>query len=154
MIDKNQIRQWVTEFLEGTDRFVVDVLIKNDDLIMVFLDSDTQLTIDHCVQVSRMLEGKLDRDVQDFELRVSSAGIDHPLTLARQYRKNINRTVKLTLTDSSELTGIITAADDQGITLTPVVTKKRNRLKQTEKAEPQQIDFSQIKEARVQISFQ
>lgn len=154
MIDKEQIKNWVTEFLEGTDRFVVDVLVKNDDLILVFLDSDTQLTIDHCVQVSRMLEGKLDREIHDFELRVSSAGVDHPLTMTRQYLKNIGRTVKLLLTDGNEITGMIKAADNEGITLTPVITKKRNKLIQTQTTADINIAYPTIKEARIQISFQ
>lgn len=154
MIDKKQIRSWIEEFLEGTDRYVVDVIVKNDDVIMIFLDADTQLTIEHCVQVSRLIESKLDRETHDYELKVSSAGIDHPLTLLRQYRKNINRTVKLLLDDQSEITGIITAVDDNGIGLTPVVTKKRNKLKQTETAPEQIIAFTRIKEARIQISFQ
>jgi len=154
MIDKKQIRSWIEEHLEGTDRYVVDVVVKNDDLIMVFLDADTQLTIEHCVQVSRLIESKLDREIHDYELKVSSAGIDHPLTLLRQYRKNINRTVKLLLDDQSEITGMITAVDDNGIRLTPLVTKKRNKLKQTETAPEQTIPFTSIKEARIQISFQ
>lgn len=154
MIDKQQIKNWVTEFLEGSDRFVVDVVVKNDDVIMVFLDADTQLTIEHCAQVSRMLESKLDREQNDFELRVSSAGVDHPLTIKRQYRKNINRTVKLLLTDETEIVGIIKSADDHAITIAPVVTKKRNKLKQTEVAPEKTISFETIKEAKVQISFQ
>lgn len=153
MFNKEQIKNWVNEYLENTDRFLVDVVIKNDDLIMVFLDSDTELTIDHCVQVSRMLEGKLNRDEHDFELRVSSAGVDHPLTLKRQYRKNINRTVKLLLKDGSETTGIIKDAGEDGIVLMPTVTKKRNKIKQTETAAEQAIPFDNIKEARIQIVF-
>jgi ribosome maturation factor RimP len=121
---------------------------------MVFLDADSQLTIEHCVQVSRLIESKLDREIHDYELKVSSAGIDHPITMLRQYRKNINRTAKITLTDHSEITGIITAVNDQAITITPVITKKRNKLKQSEIAPEQTIDFNRIKEARIQISFQ
>lgn len=154
MIDKQQIKNWVTEFLEGSDRFVVDVVVKSDDVIMVFLDADSQLTIEHCAQVSRMLESKLDREQYDFELRVSSAGVDHPLTLKRQYRKNINRSVKLTLTDGTETTGVIKAVDEQGITIAPTITKKRNKIKQTEQAPEQNFAFENIKEAKIQISFQ
>ncbi|HMM12046.1 MAG TPA: ribosome assembly cofactor RimP [Bacteroidales bacterium] len=154
MIDRHLIKNWVTEFLEGTDRFVVDVIVKQDDVIMVFLDADSQLTIDHCAQVSRMIESKLDREIHDYELRVSSAGIDHPLTMKRQYKKNINRNVKLELADGSETTGLITAANDEGITIAPIIVKKRNKLKQTEKAPEQHYTYDQIKEARIQISFQ
>ena len=53
MLDIELIKGWVNEALDGSDRFLVDVVIKNDDLILIFLDADTSLTIDHCVEVSR-----------------------------------------------------------------------------------------------------
>ncbi len=81
MINRNQIIAWAEEALEGTDRFVVDVLVRDGNVILVFLDADSALTIAHCIEVSRFIESKLDRDEEDFELRVSSAGLDQPLRL-------------------------------------------------------------------------
>lgn len=153
MLNRDIIIDWVNEVLEGTDRFVVDVVIKNDDLIMVFLDADSSLTIDHCVEVSRRIESNLNRDEEDFELRVSSAGLDHPLSLPRQFRKNIGRNIRLEMNDGSSHLGKITAADDLGVTIEVIVEKKRNKIKQQELAGTMTCTYKDIKEAWPVISF-
>lgn len=154
MLDKDQIKEWVEEFLEGSDRFVVDVIIKNNDVIMVFLDADTSLTIDHCVEVSKMIESKLDRDELDYELRVSSAGVDHPLTVKRQYPKNINRNLQIQLKDGTELLGKLIEANDESIIIQPVTEIKRKKLTQQLIGEATSIVLDSIREAKVVVSFQ
>lgn len=153
MLNRDIIIDWVNEVLEGTDRFVVDVVIKNDDLIMVFLDADSSLTIDHCVEVSRHIESNLNRDEEDFELRVSSAGLDHPLSLPRQFVKNIGRNIRLEMNDGSSHLGKITGADDLGVTIEVIVEKKRNKIKQQELAGTMTCTYKDIKEAWPVISF-
>lgn len=154
MIDKNQIKDWVEELLEGSDRFVVDVIIKNNDVIMVFLDADSSLTIEHCIQVSKMIESKLDRDAIDFELRVSSAGVDHPLTLKRQYAKNLNRNLQIQLNDGTELFGKLIEANENNIIVQPFTEIKRKKLTQQLIGEATSIALDNIREAKVMISFQ
>ena len=153
MLNRDIIIDWVNEVLEGTDRFVVDVVIKNDDLIMVFLDADSSLTIDHCVEVSRHIESNLNRDEEDFELRVSSAGLDHPLSLPRQFVKNIGRNIRLEMNDGSSHLGKITGADDLGVTIEVIVERKRNKIKQQELAGTMTCTYKDIKEAWPVISF-
>lgn len=153
MLDKEQIVTWVNEFLEGTDRFLVDVSIKFNDSIMVFLDADSGLTIDHCAEVSKMIEAKLDRDEEDFELRVSSAGLDHPFQLLRQYKKNIGKRIKVELTDGTAHTGNLLQADESALTLEPIIEKKLNKIKIQQTGEPITIAMSDIKEAKPVIVF-
>ena len=84
MITKEQILNIAEECLEGSDRFVVDVNVDKNNVIDVFIDADTQVTIENCVELSRFVEEHLNRDVEDYELNVSSAGIDFPLKKLRQ----------------------------------------------------------------------
>ncbi len=70
MISEKQIKQWAEEQLEGTDRFVVHVKVGSDNAISVIIDSDTGVTIEHCIALSRFIEQRLDRDKEDFELKV------------------------------------------------------------------------------------
>jgi ribosome maturation factor RimP len=153
MLNEEVIKSWITDFLEGTDRFVVDVKVKVGDLILVFLDSDTSLTIDHCVEVSKMIENRLDREEYDFELRVSSAGLDHPFTLKRQYIKNIGRSIEVELRDGTIHTGKLTEVNDEHLTLEIIIEKKRNKIKQLQTGGPMTIAFSEILEAKPVVSF-
>ncbi len=153
MIDKELVKEWVNELLEGSDRFLVDVAIKNDDLILVFLDSDTALTIEHCVEVSRHIESKLNRDEEDYELRVSSSGLDHPLTLVRQFVKNIGREIRFEMNDGSHLHRKILAADDKNLNIELIIEKKRKKIKEQTTAGTMTIAYDDIKEAWPVISF-
>lgn len=153
MIDKELVKEWVNELLEGSDRFLVDVSIKNDDLILVFLDSDTSLNIEHCVEVSRMIESKLNRDEEDYELRVSSSGLDHPLTLTRQFVKNIGRDIRLEMNDGTSHLGKIVAADDKNLSIDLIIEKKRKKIKEQTIAGSMTVAYDDIKEAWPVISF-
>ncbi len=153
MINRNQIIALAEEVLEGTDRFVVDVLIKNGDVILVFLDADSTLTIEHCVEVSRHIESKLDREQYDYELRVSSAGVDQAITLLRQMRKNIGRSFDFELNDGTKTKGKLTAVDNDKLTIETFSTKKHSKIKKQEAGETIVLSFDQVKIARVIISF-
>jgi ribosome maturation factor RimP len=97
------IKELVDRHLSGTDRFLVDVLIKPGNRIYVFIDGDHGVTIDDCVKISRMLEAELDREREDFELNVSSSGADQPLRMPRQYPKNIGRSLHIKLAEPQEI---------------------------------------------------
>jgi ribosome maturation factor RimP len=87
MVEKTNILELVEEHLKGTDKFPVEVQIKGNNIITVIIDGDTGVTIDDCIRLSKHIESKLDRDTEDFELRVSSFGADKPLKMKRQYKK-------------------------------------------------------------------
>lgn len=153
MITKAEIIHLAEEALAGTDRFIVEVLVKMDNVIMVFIDGDSSVTIDHCVELSRYIEHQLDRETEDFELRVSSAGLDHPFKMLRQYIKNIGRQVQVTLLDGEKQTGKLLKADEKGITIDLVVVKKLNKIKKEVSGGTLDIAFEQIEEVKPVISF-
>ena len=97
MIDKVGILDLVCGFLEGTDKFLVDLHISKDNRINVSIDGDNGINIDDCIELSRYIESHLDREVEDFELNVASAGLDTPLKLLRQYKKNVGRSLRVEL---------------------------------------------------------
>ena len=84
MIDKSKIAQLIEDKL-SEDQFIVSLDVTPASQIMVTLDSMNGITIDHCVQISRLVEGSLDREEDDFELQVSSAGLGQPLKVYRQF---------------------------------------------------------------------
>jgi ribosome maturation factor RimP len=115
MIDKNIISQLVNEKLASSDNYLVDVVIKPGNLIVVEIDNDEGVCIDDCAELSRYVESHLDREVEDFELEVGSAGITSPFKVLRQYIKNIGNEVEMLLKNGTKLSGVLKAADENGV---------------------------------------
>ena len=146
MIEKIKILELVNNALEGSDKFLVNLKITPDNRIFVDIDGDNGITVDDCIELSRTIEGQLDRDAEDFELNVSSAGADQPLKMTRQYRKNIGRDVEVVYLDGEKVEGELKAAEDEGFTLFIPGTKKQA---------PQevQINYHDVKSTKVVIKF-
>ena len=106
------------EQLAFSDCYLVDVIIKPNNLIVVEIDNDVAVGINDCVTLSRYIEERIDRNVEDYELEVGSSGIGSPLKIVRQYIKNIGNEVEVLLKSGIKLTGILTAADENGVTIT------------------------------------
>lgn len=117
MIDAVRIREIAEAQMDGTDLFVVDVRVAPGNGIEVVVDSDTQVGIDRCVALSRAIEASLDREQEDFELTVTSAGIGQPLRMLRQYRKLIGREVEVVLKEGGKLVATLTDATGEAITV-------------------------------------
>ena len=148
MIKESYIKELIEEHLSGTDRFLVDVLIKSGNRILVFIDSDSSVLIEHCISLSRHIESNLDREVEDFELNVSSAGLDHPYKLVRQYKKNLGREVSVVMSDGTRLSGELLAADDTGFDL-----MVRTKVKKVITENTHRILYSDVKETKEIIKF-
>ncbi|MEQ9188249.1 MAG: ribosome assembly cofactor RimP [Cryomorphaceae bacterium] len=147
MINASDIRALVEEKIEGTGMFVVELTVSSANRIVIELDSMEGVTIDDCVQVSRHVESSLDRETQDFELQVSSAGIDKPLRDRRQYVKNVGRELRVQLEDGAELKGELLEADEQLKLKLPPSKKKKLPARE------ELIEWENIKEAKIIISF-
>lgn len=111
MISEQLIKDITTQHLEGTDRFAVSIAVKPDNRIRIFIDSDTHILIEHCIELSKFIEGQLNRETEDFELNVSSSGLDQPYKLPRQYVKNIGREVAVQTKDNKKIEGKLVTAD-------------------------------------------
>ena len=118
MIDKHLIEQLVEEKLADSSNYLVDVTIQPGNIIVVEIDNDEAVCIDDCVELSRYLEDHLDRDQEDFELEVGSAGITSPFKVLRQYKKNIGNEVEILLKEGVKLTGVLKSADEEGLVVT------------------------------------
>ena len=133
--------------------FLIDLSINESNKIIVTLDGDNGVTLQDCIDVSRAIEHNLDREEQDFSLEVASAGVSSPLKIARQYKKNIGRTLKVkTATETIEAP--LTDANDDFIVLEWEARepKKIGKGKETVKKRLE-IPYADIKEAVVTITF-
>ena len=136
MITKEQITVLCEEALAGTDRFLVDAKLKPNNVIEVYVDSDTAVNIDHCAELSRFIESKLDRDVEDFELSVLSWGLSGALKMDRQLQKYVGKDVELKAKELGKLQGKLVRFDAEQVEIMPA-PKKASKKKPAE--EPQNL---------------
>jgi ribosome maturation factor RimP len=152
-----QISAWVDEVIaDRPDLFVVHLDKKgagSAQKIMIHLDGDQGVKIEDCVKVSRFLERNLEEQEiinSAYTIEVSSAGLDHPLATARQYVKNIGRSLKVSMQEGKEEKGKLLAANDSGIIL---AVERKEKGKKKVNIEEVSIAYSDIVKAFVQVSF-
>jgi ribosome maturation factor RimP len=132
MIEKEAVKHIAEGQLASSDCYLVDVTIRPGNLIVVEIDHDVAVGIDDCVALSRYIEERIDRDVEDYELEVGSSGVGSPLKIVRQYVKNIGNEVEVLLKSGVKMKGILKSADENGITLTVEEQKNKKKEKREE----------------------
>ncbi|NBH90257.1 ribosome assembly cofactor RimP [Parabacteroides distasonis] len=154
MIEKNVVSRLVEEKLASSSNYLVDVVIKPGNLIVVEIDSDEAVSIDDCAELSRHLEEHLDRDVEDYELEVGSAGITSPFKVLRQYVKNIGNEVEMLLKNGSKLTGVLKSADENGVVVSvEKKVKPEGAKRKVTVIEDESYTFDEIKYTKYLIRF-
>ena len=141
-----------TLLADNPDYFLVEVKINPTNNIKVFLDADSGVSIDKCVKYNRALYKQIEENgifpEGDFSLEVSSPGLDEPLKLKRQYRKNTGRNVEVLLHDGGRVEGKLTGVSDTAIQVEEV--KGKNRKKEVTE---HTIRIDNIKTTKIQIQF-
>ena len=148
-----KIEEFVKNFItESKDLFVVDIKIAPGNKVTVLLDGDKGVTIDNCTVINRALykfiEEKAVFGNSNFSLEVSSPGLDEPLKLFRQYKKNTGRFIEITLKDSTRKEGKLMEASEDGVIIETESGKgKKKETKQ------ESVLFDQIKNTKIQVKF-
>ncbi|MBQ8968329.1 MAG: ribosome assembly cofactor RimP [Bacteroidaceae bacterium] len=114
MIDKKLVESVVNEWLADKDYFLVDLSVTPDDSIVVVIDHAEGVWIEDCAELSRFIEAHLDRDQEDYELEVGSAGLGQPFRVRRQYEIHVGKTVETQTRDGHKHQGTLTAVGDDG----------------------------------------
>ncbi len=154
MISESYIRTLVEEKLQEMDYFIVDVKVSSSNTIRVEIDGDKGVNIKDCVAISRHIEGSLDREEHDFELTVSSAGMDQPFKILRQYQRYYGREVEVKLREGKKLKGKLLQADEDKVSLeTSEMKKIEGKKKKQLITETIDVPMEQVNETKVVISF-
>lgn len=143
----------IREILEGdNDMFLVEIRIKPTHNIKVFIDADTGVNIARCATLNRALYKRIEEagwfPEGDFSLEVSSPGLDEPLKMWRQYKKNIGRNAEVMLQDGTRIAGLLQAVTEDGIVLEE--TKGKNKKKEVI---AHSLLFDNIKQTKIQVVF-
>ncbi len=153
MIDKEKIVPLVDEKLND-GQFLVELSISVANVIHVIIDGIEGVNINKCVEVSRNIEHNLDRELEDFELQVSSAGLGQPFKVYRQFVKNENREIEVQTKEGAKFSGKMLNVGEQGFDL-EVSKKEKVEGKKAKQLVTciHHFSFEKIKEAKNIIKF-
>ena len=115
MIDKSIVKDLVEQWLEGKDYFLVDIEINSDDKIVVEIDHADGVWIEDCVELSRFIEDHLDREQEDYELEVGSAGLGQPFKVEQQYKNFVGKEVEVLDADGKKYKGVLKSVDGRDL---------------------------------------
>ncbi|MGB0881643.1 MAG: ribosome assembly cofactor RimP [Vicingaceae bacterium] len=154
MITKEQILDLIQAKLDEMECFLVELQIDEGNKIAIEIDSHNGVDVADCVALSKVIDDNLDREVEDFEMNVSSAGLDKPLRVLEQYKKNIGRTVKVVPVDGLVVKGELAEVTEEEIMVEYTVKEKiEGRKKKEAVVKQEKIKFNNIKETTIIISF-
>jgi len=155
MIAKETVIQIVEEWMEQTPFFLVDVKITPENEIEVEFESEAdEICIDDCVDLSKFLEERLDREKEDFALEVGSAGLGQPFKVLKQYLINIGEEVEIISKAGQKFSGILKDANEEGFTVTVI---RKTKMEGSKKPLSVEVDetyaFADVKSVKYLISF-
>ena len=152
---KDKVKALVdSELSQQESLFLADLSVGADNSIRITIDGDNGVGIDDCIQLSRAVEGVLDREEVDFSLEVTSFGATEPFVMARQYAKNAGRTVQVTTTDGHVHEGTLKGIAEEQVVI-EVESREPKPVGKGKHTVRRALSFplSDIKETKVIIKF-
>ena len=154
MIAKSKVTEIVNQWLEGKDYFLVEVSVSADNCVSVEIDHADGVWIEDCVQLSKHIEANLDRDVEDYELEVGSAGIGQPFKVLHQYINHVGKEVEVLACDGKKYRGILARADEESFAVTVQVKEKPEGAKRPVLVDKEYTwKYNEIKYTKYLINF-
>lgn len=154
MISKAKVTEIVNEWLAGREYFLVDVSVSADNCVSVEIDHLEGVWIDDCVLLSKHIEANLNRDEEDYELEVGSAGIGQPFKVLQQYVNHVGKEVETLACDGKKYRGVLARADENDFTLVVKVKEKPEGAKRPVMVDKEYTwNYNEIKYTKYLINF-
>jgi ribosome maturation factor RimP len=154
MINKQTIISLIESHFEGSDKFIVEVKALKGSKIEVYIDAPNHIVIADCVELSRFIEGNLDREKEDFELQVSSPGATESFKVIEQYRKYKDTKVKVVTKEGQKHEGILKEANDDTFVIEETRREKKTLGKGNQTViENITIAYNNVKETKSVLPF-
>lgn len=154
MISKEKVREIVEGWLVDKEYFLVDVAVGADNCVSVEIDHADGVWIEDCVKLSRHIEANLNRDEEDYELEVGSAGIGQPFKVLQQYVNHIGKEVEVLARDGKKYRGVLTRAEDTDFAVVVKVKEKPEGTKRPVMVDRECVwKYDEIKYTKYLINF-
>jgi ribosome maturation factor RimP len=154
MITKELIGSFIEEKLSEDGVFLVELKVSPANKIYVEIDSFDGVGIGYCVTISKMIEGELDREEQDFELEVSTSSISAPFKILNHYKKNLGIEVEILTIENKKLNGtMIEVNDDNFVLETETMQKVEGKKKKQLMVEATTFAYDDVRSTKLVIKF-
>jgi ribosome maturation factor RimP len=154
MIRKEHIVELSEAFLKDSANYLIDVNVRSGNRINIFIENDEHVSIKDCIALSKHIESQLDREQQDFELEVSSPGIDSPFRHERQYVKYVGKEIEILMSNGDKFSGELLGSDSESIQYLPSKNGQRKKIDQSSNSkEAKTVLISEVKETRLVITI-
>ncbi len=154
MISKEKVREIVEGWLVDKEYFLVDVAVSADNCVSVEIDHADGVWIEDCVKLSCHIEANLNRDEEDYELEVGSAGIGQPFKVLQQYVNHIGKEVEVLARDGKKYRGVLTRAEDTDFAVVVKVKEKPEGTKRPVMVDRECVwKYDEIKYTKYLINF-
>lgn len=110
MLDKQQLQNWIEEYLKGTDYELITLSVSAANDILVEMDRLAGVDVDFCAELNRFLVEKLGD--ADYSLEVGSVSLTDPFKTKMQFEKNLGHDVEV-LVEGKKLRGQLVSVDDE-----------------------------------------
>ena len=152
---KTYIEEKLAEHLQNTPFYPVEINLLPNKKLEVFVDGDQNVTLEQCILINQYLIELIDLNSEverDFQIEVSSPGLNRPFNSVRQYQKNLNKFLEVTLYDDRVLEGRLNEVKEGGIEILEQI-KTKNKNVHKAKTKPHLISLNEIKQSKVLITF-
>ena len=154
MIRKEHIVELSEAFLKDSANYLIDVNVRSGNRISIFIENDEHVSIKDCIALSKHIESQFDREQQDFELEVSSPGIDSPFRHQRQFVKYVGKEIEILMSNGDKFSGELLGSDSEIIQYLPSKKGQRKKIDQsTNSKEAKTVLISEVKETRLVITI-
>ncbi len=139
MIDKNKVKDLVNEWLQDKEYFLVDAQVDSQNKITVEIDHKEGVWIEDCCELSKFIEEHFDREVEDFELEVGSAGIGQPFKVLQQYLNSVGYDVELLTAEGKKMEGYLKDANEEGFV---IVVEKKQKVEGKKRPQMVEVEYA------------
>lgn len=155
MITVEALGSTIANYLNDNGLFLVDIEISKDNDITVSIEKHQgDVTIDNCIDIDRIVSAAFDRDVEDYSLTVTSAGLDQPFKVLAQYEKFIGSEVEVVIKGGGKVKGILSAATGESFELvTSKMVKVEGSKKKVQQDTATTYTYEGIKSCKPVIKF-
>ena len=151
----SEIKDALQSELVARGCFLVDVSVSKDNDIVVTIESEEgKIELDDCVALSRYFETQFDREKEDYALTMTSAGLDQPFKVFKQFLKAVGKKVEVQLKGGKKMVALLEAADEESITLKYSVKEAVDGKKKKEMVEHHdRFTMDQVNSVRPFVEF-
>ena len=154
MITESHILSLIQEKLEADGVFLVELSVHPGNKIVVVIDKNSGVSIDYCIQINKLIDNAFDREVEDFELEVSSPGIGQPFKVLQQYIKNRGKQVEVTVAANNVVQGVLEVVEPETFTIkVEKMEKREGEKKKSLHVEMQTYNYKDVKSVIEIITF-